>query len=205
MSSRSGSVAPPESPPPCAICGRAGSRQRAPHHLTHGVTVWLCATHRSDAFQRRRNGREFVERLGAVWAASGATSARRTASLHSHLRRVRPSPSTRNRPGSYSWPRLREDAEKRFAAGESPRRVITELRRRHSRGPATVPSERTMRRWFTDARWLTRPDTACAEAFPPARSRTRIARKRSSGPPLLPDGFNSRPFFPWDELWRGSG
>ena len=205
MSSRSGSVDSPASAPPCVICGRAGSRQRAPYHLTHGVTVWLCATHQSEAFRRRRGGRDFTERLGAVWAASGATSARRTAALRSHLSRVCASPSTRTRPGSYSWPRLREDAERRFAAGESPLRVIAELRRRHSRGPATVQSERTMRRWFTDARWLARSETTCGETCPPRRGRKSVPSKRSPDPPPLPAGFNSRPFYPWDERWRGSG
>jgi hypothetical protein len=49
---------------------------------------------------------------------------------------------------------LRREAERRFAAGESPRTVIDDLRRTYGQGPAVVPSLRTMRRWFTQARWL---------------------------------------------------
>lgn len=190
--------------PPCAICGHGGPGPRASHHLTHGVSVWLCATHRSETFQRRRGGREFTERLGAVWAASGATSARRTAALRSHVGRVSQAPPARIRPGSYSWPRLRGEAERRFAAGEPPRRVIADLRRRHVRGTATVPSERTMRRWFADARWL---DPCPSPGHAPAvlRDRRPAESRRRPGVPLLPPGFNRRPFSPWDDWWRGSG
>jgi hypothetical protein len=195
----------PQPDPPCAICGHAGSRRRSPHHLTHGVSVWLCATHRSETFQRRRGGREFAERLGAIWAAAGASSARRDAALRSHIRRVRPNPPARTRPGSYSWPRLRADAERRFAAGDPPRRVIVELRRRHARGVADVPSERTMRRWFAEARWLTGAGRRVAPTPAVPRSRVPAGGRRRPGISLLPEGFNRRPFFPWDEFWRGSG
>ena len=184
--------APPPTPP-CVVCGRAGSRPWAPHHLTHGVTVWLCATHRSDGFLRRRGGRDFAERLGAAWAAAGATGARRAAALRAHVRRQqRPAP-TRVRPGSYSWPRLRAEAERRFAAGEPPRRVIAELRRRHARGVATAPSVRTMRRWFTDARWLLTSGPATPAV---RRRRTKKSVRRRPAAPLLPPGLNTRPFFP---------
>lgn len=57
-------------------------------------------------------------------------------------------------PGSYSWPLLRREAERRFATGEAPESVIADLRESYRDGPAMVPSVRTMRRWFTDARWL---------------------------------------------------
>jgi hypothetical protein len=199
-----GSSASSQPTPPCAICGHGGLGLRAPHHLTHGVSVWLCATHRSETFQRRRGGREFTERLGAVWAASGATSARRTAALRSHLRRVSQPPPARIPPGSYSWPRLRVEAERRFAAGEPPRRVIADLRRRHVRGTATVPSERTMRRWFADARWL-RPCPSAGHAAAVCSEQRPARGQRRPAVPLLPPGFNRRPFYPWDDWWRGSG
>ena len=52
---------------------------------------------------------------------------------------------------------LRREAERRFAAGEPPAQVISELRQTYRDGPAMVPSLRTMRRWFTQARWLATP------------------------------------------------
>ena len=156
--------------PPCAICGHCGRGERALHHLTHGLSVWLCHGHRSDVFMRRRSGREFVERLAAVWLASGMLTVRKREALAAHLRRVEAATDTRDRPGSYSWPALRREAERRFAAGEAPADVIAELRRTYRDGPAMVPSLRTMRRWFTQARWLaTTPDNRRHEARAAAR------------------------------------
>jgi hypothetical protein len=140
--------------PMCAICGGAGDGPRAEHHLTHGVSVWLCQAHRSDEFQRRRAGRDFVASLHAVWRAAGIRSKRHEAALSAHLNRVRRQPQ-RAQPGSYSWPGLRGEAERRFSTGEHPRSVIADLRQQHAGLPASVPSVRTMRRWFSQARWLT--------------------------------------------------
>ena len=67
--------------PPCAICGRGGREQRKQLHLTHGISVWLCDAHRGEAFLKRRSGREFAERLSAVWAASGVLTIRRQDAL----------------------------------------------------------------------------------------------------------------------------
>lgn len=121
--------------------------------MTHGVSIWLCEAHRGDGFLRRRSGNEFVERLSAVWTASGVLNGRRQQALDAHLHRVLHSSDDRDRPGSYSWPVLRREAERRFAAGEEPAAVISELRQTYRDGPAMVPSIRTMRRWFTQARW----------------------------------------------------
>jgi hypothetical protein len=110
------------------------------------------------ASQRRvpapRAGRDFVASLHAVWRAAGIRSKRHEAALSAHLARIRRRPD-RNQPGSYSWPGLRQEAERRFARGEHPRVVIDDLRRRHTGLPANVPSVRTMRRWFAQRRWLT--------------------------------------------------
>jgi len=184
--------------PPCVLCARRGSRPRAPHHLAHGVTVWLCAAHGSDGFLRRRGGRDFADRLAAAWEAAGAMGARRAGALRTHLHQQQRPMRPRVKPGSYSWPRLRAEAERRFAAGEPPQRVIDELRRRHARAVAVVPSQRTMRRWFTEARWL-----ISTVPFPDMRNRPR---DRTVRPPRklrpLPPGFNTRPFYPYDELWE---
>ncbi len=173
-------ASPPAGPecPPCAICGHGGRGSRVPHHLTHGISVWLCDTHRSDSFMSRRSGREFVERLAGVWAANEMLTGRRNDALEAHLRRIHTATAGRKQPGSYSWPLLRLEAERRFAAGEPPANVIAELRRSYRDGPAMVPSVRTMRRWFTQARWL-------ANASNNRRSQSR--------PPTRP----ARPASPW--------
>lgn len=146
--------------PMCALCGGAGEGPRAEHRLTHGITVWLCEAHRSGTFQRRRAGRDFVASLAAVWQAAGVMSRRHSAALDTHLRRVR-QPQARRRPGSYAWPHLREEAERRFAAGERPASVIDDLLGRARSDRRAGPSARTLRRWLNDGRWLaTDPRTA---------------------------------------------
>lgn len=70
---------------PCAICGRRGQRPRTPHHMTHGITIWLCDQHHSDEYMTRREGHEFVERLAGAWAAAGMLTIRRHDALHAHL------------------------------------------------------------------------------------------------------------------------
>ena len=182
--------------PMCAICGGAGDGPRAEHHLTHGVSVWLCGAHRSDEFQRRRAGRDFVASLQAVWRAAGIRSKRHEAALSAHLDRVRRQPQ-RAQPGSYSWPSLRREAERRFSAGEQPRRVIEDLRRQHSGLPATVPSVRTMRRWFSQARWLAPPVSpprtgATISAHPPSPMAPRTTRQPQQNPGPLPAGEPER-------------
>ncbi len=184
--------------PPCAICGHSGRGPRAQRHLTHGISVWLCGIHGSDAFMQRRCGIEFAERIAGVWAASGISTARRIAALSAHVRRVRNGGAQRAQPGSYSWPKLRQEAERRFATGEAPRTVIAELRRSYRDGPAMVPSVRTMRRWFTEARWL--------DSQPAGRSRRARTHRRSSilrpGVGLMPHGMTQNPVFPFIHPWR---
>lgn len=184
--------------PPCAICSRRTGRPREPLHLTHGVVVWLCATHGAETFLRRGEGRDFVDRLAAAWVAAGAMGARRARALNAHLSQQRRTPPRRVQPGSYAWPRLRSEAERRFAAGESPRRVIAELRRRHARDTAQAPSERTMRRWFCEARWRTTSVPFAGARRDPSAPYPPPARKL----PPLPPGFVARPFAPFDEWWQ---
>ena len=103
---------------------------------------------------RREGGRELVRRLTGIWSASDALGLRRRAALAAHIERLRLADEGRNKPGSHTWPKLRREAEQRFAAGETPALVIDELRHSYGDGPAIVPSVRTMRRWFAQGRWL---------------------------------------------------
>jgi hypothetical protein len=169
MTDRAGGDPPAEAaerPPPCVVCGRAGRVATTAFHMTHGVTVWLCPPHRTTDYLARRAGRTFAERLDRAWRAAGALTRRREAALATHRRRVRPEPPIRTRPGSYSWPELRAEAETRFAAGQDPQHVIRELRRRYAAGPARPPSVRTLRRWHLDARWLATAPAAAASPRP---------------------------------------
>lgn len=177
----------------CVLCGHGGRGTPAEFHMTHGVSVWLCRSHRSPAFLRRRRGRVFAGRLEAVWRAAGTATRRRLAALDAHRRRMRGRPATRPAPGSYAWPLMRREAEERFAAGAAPGDVIADLRGRYRAAPATVPSVRTMRRWHTEARWLTTP--------PPARARPKLRRPMRSSAPDLPFHWNPDPFWPFSAWW----
>ncbi len=112
----------------CALCAGPGSGNVAEHHLTHGVSVFLCEPHRDAGYQGRRGGRDFVDELTGMWSASGNLTPRHRRALAAHLDRVvRARATVRARPGSYSWPVMRAKAERRFAAGEPPRAVIFEF------------------------------------------------------------------------------
>jgi hypothetical protein len=142
--------------PICAICldrtrGKAHVRQ-----LGFGVRIWLCALHHSVEFMRSNAGLDFAVTLARIWDAQGCLTRSRTKALDAHLASMTEVAKTerRARPGSYAWPRLRYEAERAFAVGESVLATITALRERHGQDHATVPSIRTMRRWFSQGRWL---------------------------------------------------
>jgi hypothetical protein len=121
--------------------------------MTHRVVIWLCSKHGSERFLAQDRGKRFAAKVHAAWAAGGSITPWRLAALRAHIRRFHGIGGNRDQPGSYAWPELRREAERRFAAGDDPRTVIDELRSRYCAGPAVVPSPRTMRRWFTQARW----------------------------------------------------
>ena len=150
----------PVKSPICAICldrTRGVTRLR---ELTHGVRVSLCEGHNSIEFMRSNGGRDFVVTLSRTWGAQGCLTRSRSRALELHLGAVRAAASrlSRARPGSYAWPRLRREAEDHFARGDGVVATIDRLRERHARDHATVPSVRTMRRWFSQGRWLRPPD-----------------------------------------------
>lgn len=183
--------------PACVLCGHAGRGPASQLHLSHGVSVWLCEIHGGKAFLRRRGGKEFCERLIARWHAAGSLTVRRLDAVRTVIDQTRASAGGDALPGSYSWPRLREEAERRFALGDDPNTVIEELRGNYADGPAMVPSVRTMRRWFTDGRWR-------------SEQRRRTASRRQ--PPSVPKPRRPRPSpgylsmrraaFPWLGPWR---
>jgi hypothetical protein len=154
----------PVKSPVCAIClDRTRGRTRL-RQLTHGVRISLCEGHHSVEFMRRNAGRDFVVTLSRTWGAHGCLTRARSRALEAHLRAVRAigTAITRARPGSYAWPKLRDEAEERFARGDGVIATIVRLRARHARDHATVPSIRTMRRWFAQGRWLRLPTPGVA-------------------------------------------
>ena len=191
---------PPGGGPPCAICAtRASQEPRRLVHLTHGVAVWLCDTHASDRYLRDDDGTAFADHLAEMWIATGTLNVRRAAALRAHVRQTQSAGVSRGRPGSYSWPVLRSEAEQRFAAGHDPRQVIQELRARHADCPALAPSTRTMRRWYTQARWLIPP--------PPTPRQQRRARRRRVPAAFMLIPYAMTQHLQWDYVnprWRGT-
>ena len=146
---------------------------------------------------RGGGGTVFAERLAAMWLATGSLTARRLAALRAYVRQTGAAEVTRDKPGSYSWPLLRQEAEQRFAAGHDPRTVITELRDRHADCPAMAPSVRTMRRWYTQARWL---------ASPPQRPRRgpEVGRRAPAELLFIPDSLARHLRLGLVPRWRGT-
>jgi hypothetical protein len=139
----------------CAICVERTRGKTQLVELGYGVSVHLCAQHASHEFQTQRSGRDFALTLQRLWHAHGCLTIARSNALRRHLVACS-GPEARPRPGSYSWPALRAEAETAFAQGRPSGTVIAALRRLHADGPATPPSNRTMRRWCTERRWLAR-------------------------------------------------
>ena len=139
----------------CAICVERTRGRTRLVELGYGVTVHLCEGHASPQFQTQRSGRDFVLTLQRLWHAHGCLTVARSKALRRHLASCSGA-EARPRPGSYTWPELRQIAETAFATGKPAAIVIAALRRLHQNGPAHPPSIRTMRRWHTERRWLAR-------------------------------------------------
>lgn len=156
----------PVKSPVCAICLDRTRGRTQIRELTHGVRLSLCEGHHSVEFMRSNAGRDFVVTLSRIWAAQGCLTRARSRALDAHLRALRAigTTLTRVRPGSYAWPRLRREAEDCFARGDGILVTIARLREQHARDHATVPSIRTMRRWFAQCRWLRAPAATRTQA-----------------------------------------
>jgi hypothetical protein len=137
----------------CAICVERTRGRTSAVRYGYGVTVWLCAAHASPAFQTQRSGRDLVLTLQRLWQAHGCLTAARRRALSAHLEACMAA-AQRPRPGSYSWPDLRAEAERRFAAGAPPHAVMGALRSPTPGCPGRLPSARTIRRWHAQRRWL---------------------------------------------------
>ena len=152
----------PVKSPVCGICLDRTRGKTFERQLTHGVKVWLCEGHHSVEFMHRNAGRDFVVSLMRIWRSHDVLTRARSRALDAHIKAIGAFglPVARRRPGSYSWPRLRQEAEQAFARGDGVLATISRLRARHLLDHALVPSIRTMRRWFSDCRWLRCSDPA---------------------------------------------
>jgi hypothetical protein len=151
----------PVKSPLCAICIDRTRGKTLERQLGYGVRIWLCEAHHSLEFMRSNAGRDFAVTLLRIWRSQGCLTRARSKALEAHLENVKAiaHAPVRSRPGSYAWPRLRAEAESAFAGGERVLAAITRLRERHAHDHAKVPSVRTMRRWFSQGRWLRLPST----------------------------------------------
>jgi hypothetical protein len=142
----------------CAICVDRTRGRTVAVRYGYGVCVSLCAAHASAEFQTQRGGRDLVLTLQRIWQAHGCLTAARSRALASHLAACA-AHAERPRPGSHSWPDLRAQAERWFAAGVAP----SVVRRRIRLGdgcPGRLPSARTVRRWHSQRRWIAANDRA---------------------------------------------
>jgi hypothetical protein len=150
--------------PICAICLDRTRGRTQVRELTHGVRLSLCDGHHSVQFMRSNAGRDFAVTLLRIWRAQGCLTRSRSRALEAHMKAVQAIGRAElyKRPGSYAWPRLRLEAEECFARGDGVMTTIARLRERHGQDHATVPSVRTMRRWFAQGRWLRSSEPAGA-------------------------------------------
>ena len=145
----------PTKQPVCAICIERTRGVTRRVDLGYGVRVALCEAHASHEFLTRRGGRDLVITLHRVWDASGCLTAARSKALDAHLAALRaPAAPDRPKPGSYSWPALRQEAERRFARGATLAATMRDLLRDLASGQARPPSRSTFGRWHAERRWL---------------------------------------------------
>jgi hypothetical protein len=125
----------------CAICADRTRGKTQVVRLRYGVLVHLCAGHADPAFMRARGGRDFVITLERLWTAHECLTKPRAKALIAYLDQQRDrSRATRPRPGSYTWPAQRVEAEQAFAKGVSPRRVHERLKNAFGGIPINTPS-----------------------------------------------------------------
>jgi hypothetical protein len=138
----------------CCICVDRTRGKTQKFTLGYGVEFYLCETHASVEFQRRRNGRDFELTLMRLWQAHGCWTLARQRALKAFTAARQAAKRPSHRPGSYAWPDLRQAVEQAFAKGAPPLQIAEQVKRRYAECPARPPSRRTIRRWHAERRWL---------------------------------------------------
>lgn len=145
----------PAAPTTCAICGR---RHHQPGvHLPFGIVLSLCERHNTDTYLCAEGGLRFARKITRIWSANGTLTRTRTKALAAHLRTTHRAAQGRPLPGSYAYKRERSEVEHRLANGDDLQTIVTDIRNPARWGQYTPPSERTIRRWYQDRRWVKPP------------------------------------------------
>jgi hypothetical protein len=92
-----------------------------------------------------------------IWQAHGMLTRTRAKALAAHLRMTHRAAHGQTLPGSYAYKHERREVEQRLAAGDDLAQIITDIRDPSRWGGHTPPSERTIRRWYHERRWITPP------------------------------------------------
>lgn len=152
---------------PCLLCQTRTKGRAKDVYLGYGVTICLCDEHASDAFIQADNSRHFLLSVHLALRAAGRLTRRHVMALDGFVARARGranrAPTTRKRPGSYTWAAIRQRLEARLAASSLTTARMVELVQEWlkvelRRGLVKLPSLRTLRRWRLESRWL-EPDS----------------------------------------------
>ena len=171
------------------ICMGPGEGERAQLHLPGGVSVWLCAAHRSAGFHPAGGEGSGVSLMGA-WEAAGCMTRARHRALDAHRARwpgLRPGGGPARTPGRGSGAR-RSGGSRR---GEAPAAGDRGAPRPAPRGPADGrPRGARSLRWFREGRWLPGGPAGAGAARagavrrrPDVRTVLRDGRRRCSARP----------------------
>jgi hypothetical protein len=174
---------------PCSVAGEVVP-------LSRGVTIVLCANHRDVRFIQSRGGRDFLAALSTIFDSVGLTSARYHGAVTDLVNqiRARATPTPRRRPGSYAWPRLRAAAERVWEAGgafHDGEMVILRGYLDQPPGTAQPPSPQTIRRWWSQRRWISRRPGE--EPPPPPRQKIVLVDSRVTRILLPPSDPSTAP------------
>jgi hypothetical protein len=175
---------------PCSVAGEVVP-------LSHGIVIVLCADHRDVRFIQSRGGRDFLAAFATIFDSVGLTGRRYHEAITRFVDQVRArsTPTPRRRPGSYAWVRLRTAAERVWESGgayHDGEMVVLRGFLDLQAGVTRPPSPQTIRRWWSQRRWISRRPGE--EPLSPPRERVVLIDRRvtrilipPSDPSLAPD------------------
>jgi hypothetical protein len=140
----------------CAACFPHSEPGR-PVRLRYGVTLILCTRHRDPQHLASNAGRQSLGILRDLYTSLGVTARRFARALTALIQLCAETrTSTRQRPGSYAYPKRRRAAEGVWGEGGSFEDGLAVAMRN---GPpelydVNMPSRRTVQRWLAEMRYL---------------------------------------------------
>ena len=147
---------------PCLICQTLTRGAVVKVYLGYGEWVQLCRGHASEGFRKSRGGRDFAASISAALKSAGRISKTMGKALDRIFAQLTaPPPPPDNdaaKPGSYAWAGARKAVELACSKGvvAITSLVAVALQQIGKMALRTVkaPSERTIRRWREDRRWV---------------------------------------------------